>query len=577
MSDILVLILRRLRAPLITLITVYAIAIFGLVLMPGTDPDGQVWRKTLFDAFYVVSYTATTIGFGEIPYPFSYAQRMWLTFSIYLTVTGWAYALGSVFALTRNKAFLQALARHRFEARVRRLSDPFYVVCGYGQSGRRLVAALDEIGFATVVLEPDADRARAHLVRDTRQPSALLEADARAPEVLAAAGVRHEHCAGLVALTESDEANQAIVIGARVLARELPMLARVKSAGAHETLAALGGVHVVNPFETFAVNFGIALRQPDTLRLEDWLTGVPGEPPPLRIEAPRGHWVLAGYGRFGHAMAAALQAAGLSWKAIDLDPAQCGEQGVVGSALAEEALRRAGIEDACGLIAGTDVDANNLAIVNAARRRRRRLFVVIRQNNVGNRSLIEAAHADMAFVQSALMTHECLQLLTTPLLNRFLMLARRQSNTWAVGVGGRLRDAIGERVPHTWVLELDPAELGVRHALVERPEPPLALAHLLGDPDDRRRHLAAVPLLLLSRGRDMPLPGESTPLRAGDRILFAGDAEAESLQRRTLRDDGAVHYLRTGREPVRTWLGRWLAARAGAPADRARPQSGAQH
>ena len=53
MSDILVLVLRRLRAPLITLIAVYAIAIFGLVLMPGTDPSGQPWRLSVFDAFYV--------------------------------------------------------------------------------------------------------------------------------------------------------------------------------------------------------------------------------------------------------------------------------------------------------------------------------------------------------------------------------------------------------------------------------------------------------------------------------------------------------------------------------------------
>ncbi len=47
MSDILTLTLRRLRAPLITLISVYAIAIFGLVLMPGVDDvvkgrDGEV-------------------------------------------------------------------------------------------------------------------------------------------------------------------------------------------------------------------------------------------------------------------------------------------------------------------------------------------------------------------------------------------------------------------------------------------------------------------------------------------------------------------------------------------------------
>ena len=134
--------------------------------------------------------------------------------------------------LTRQPAFRAALGRSRFEAGVRRLIDRFFVVCGYGQSGRRLVAALDGIGFATVVLEPDPDRARAHLVLDTRLPSALLIADARAPDVLLAAGVQMPICAGLVALTSGDEVNQSIAIGARVLARATPILARVKSAGA---------------------------------------------------------------------------------------------------------------------------------------------------------------------------------------------------------------------------------------------------------------------------------------------------------------------------------------------------------
>jgi len=564
MSDILVLILRRLRAPIVTVIAVYAIAVFGLVLMPGVDPEGRPWRMGLFDAFYVMSYTATTIGFGEVPYPYSYAQRFWMTVSIYLTVIGWAYMLGSIFGLARHPAFRQALGRHRFEKRVRRMTDPFFVVCGYGQSGRRLVAALDEIGFATVVLEPDPDRARAHLVLDTRQPSALLIADARAPDVLDAAGVRMANCAGLVALTNGDEINQAIAIGARVLAHDLPVLARVKSSGARETLETIGNVTVVNPFETFAVNLGMALTQPDVLRLEDWLSGVPGEKPPARVEAPRGHWVIAGYGRFGHSVAATLEAAGLGFKAIDIDPAHCGEEGILGSALAGEVLRKAGIEEACGLVAGTDIDANNLAIVNNARRLKRKLFVVIRQNQVGNRSLIEAARADMEFVQSVLMTNESVQQLTTPLLNRFLMLARRQNNVWAVGVAGRLRDAVGDTVPHTWAISCDTALLGVRHALVDAPEPPLALVHLLEDPDDRLRRLKAVPLLLLASGRDVLLPDEHTPLRAGDRILFAGEAGVEGLQRRTLADDMAIDYLRTGREPSRTWLGRWLAGAGGA-------------
>jgi Trk K+ transport system NAD-binding subunit len=562
MSDILILILRRLRTPIITVITVYAIAIFGLVLMPGTDPQGNPWRMTVFDAFYIMSYTATTIGFGEVPYPFSYAQRLWMTVSIYLTVIGWAYTLGAVFALTRHPAFRHAFGRYRFEARVRRMTDPFFIVCGYGQSGRRLVAALDEIGFATVVLEPDPDRARAHLVLDTRQPSALLIADARQPDVLLAAGVRMPNCAGLVALTSGDEVNQSIAIGARVLSREVPILARVKSTGARETLETIGDVIVVNPFETFAINFGMALAQPDVLRLEDWLCGVPGDKPPPRIEAPRGCWVIAGYGRFGHSIASTLQAAGLSYKAIDIDPAHCGEKGIVGTALAEEVLRKAGIEDACGLVASTDVDANNLAIVNSARRLKRKLFVVIRQNQVGNRSLIEAARADMEFVQSVLMTNEIVQMLTTPLMNRFLMLARGQTNAWAVGVVGRLRDAVGDKVPYTWAIDCDLALLGARHALVEKPEPPLRLAHLLTDPDDRLHPLKATPLLMVSNGRDVLLPDEHTPLRAGDRILFAGEAGEEGLQRRTLADDGAIDYLRTGREPPRTWLGRLLEARS---------------
>ncbi len=558
MSDILTLILRRLRAPFVTLISVYAIAIFGLVLMPGVDPQGKPWNLSLFDAFYVMSYTATTIGFGEVPYPFSYAQRLWMTVSIYITVIGWAYTLGSIFALTRHPAFRIALGRYRFEARVRRMTDPFYIVCGYGQSGRRLVAAFDEIGYGTVVLEVDPDRARAHLVLDTREPSALLIADARSADAMEAAGVKMPNCAGLVALTRDDQVNQAIVIGARALSRGLPLLARVKSPGARETLEAIENVIIVNPFETFAENLGLALSQPDTLRLEDWLTGVPGAKPPLRIEAPSGHWVIAGFGRFGHCVASAFDAAGLTWKAIDMDPAHCADEGIVGSALAEERLKEAGLDEACGLIAGTDIDANNLAIVNSTRRLKRKLFIVIRQNEVGNRSLIEAARADMEFVQSVLMTNECLQLLTTPLLNRFLMLAREQTNVWGAGVSGRLRDVVGDVVPSVWGIQCDTGLLGVQHALIENPEPPLKLAHLLADPDDRRRRLKAVPLLLVSSGKDSLLPDEQAPLQSGDQILFAGEAGVEGLQRRILTEDIAMEYVRSGYEPSRTWLGRLL-------------------
>ena len=55
-----------------------------------------------------------------------------------------------------------------------------------------------------------------------QQPTALLVADARAPDVLVAAGIRMHHCLGLIALTGDDQVNQTIVIGARALAPQLP-------------------------------------------------------------------------------------------------------------------------------------------------------------------------------------------------------------------------------------------------------------------------------------------------------------------------------------------------------------------
>ena len=87
-----------------------------------------------FDAFYVMSYTASTIGFGEIPYPFSYNQRMWLTISIYLTVVGWAYAIGSL-ALLQERGFRQALALQHFTRKVERMREPFLLIVGYERTG----------------------------------------------------------------------------------------------------------------------------------------------------------------------------------------------------------------------------------------------------------------------------------------------------------------------------------------------------------------------------------------------------------------------------------------------------------
>ena len=139
MNHIVFLIFRSMRRPLITLVLVYAILILGLVLIPGVDDQGKVWHVSFFHALYFISYTATTIGFGEIPYQFTDAKRLWTLFSMYAGVISWLYAIGTILSLLQDKTFQQALSELKFSRIVKSQREPFYLVCGYGETGSALV------------------------------------------------------------------------------------------------------------------------------------------------------------------------------------------------------------------------------------------------------------------------------------------------------------------------------------------------------------------------------------------------------------------------------------------------------
>ena len=70
-------VLREMRRPMLALVGVYAITIIGMVFIPGPVIDGKTQYMSIFHAFYFMTYTATTTGFGEIPFVFSNAQRLW--------------------------------------------------------------------------------------------------------------------------------------------------------------------------------------------------------------------------------------------------------------------------------------------------------------------------------------------------------------------------------------------------------------------------------------------------------------------------------------------------------------------
>ena len=147
---------------------------------------------------------------------------------IYMSVIGWTYTLGSIFALVNDKTFRTALAHNLFAWQVRSLSERFFIVCGFGQSARLLAKALDSMGLRVVVIEMDADREARIVIENLGTPAVSLCADARFPDTLRDAGINHPMCAGLLAMTSQDTINQTIAIGARTLAPNLQVIARTK-------------------------------------------------------------------------------------------------------------------------------------------------------------------------------------------------------------------------------------------------------------------------------------------------------------------------------------------------------------
>jgi voltage-gated potassium channel len=559
MGDISLLALRRLRAPLIALIMAYAISVFGLTLMPGIGPDGEPHSLGIFHAFYVISYTATTIGFGELPYPFTDAQRAWTIFSIYLSVICWAYALGSLINLVQDKAFRAALARSRFSTRVRRLESRFIIIAGYGQSGRALAHAFDELDYRVVIIEERGDRADSVDVEEFRQPPLVIAADARLPEVQHEAGIAQRHCRALLVLVGDDEVALAIAIGASVAQPQREIVARVHDPIAQANLHSFGNIHIIDPFVTFATNLALSITSPAVLWVEEWLTSAPGCGCPRPLAIPQGHWLIFGFGRFGHAVAQALETAGSSWTAIDADMRLVDEPHLQHSDNSEQSLHMAGIDRAVGVIAGTDRDAINLALVSRARRIKPDLKVLIRQNHIADRSLIEASRADLVFVKSDVMLRECLQLLISPLLNRFLLQVRQRGKELAEQIIVRLLIELDERVPYVWVFDCLPSHPGLREVLEVPGSAPLLLSELLIDPTDPPNALRAVPLLL-QRGEQLDfIPDLGIALQSGDRILFAGASGVETRQRRFLLDPSPLEFVRTGIEPPRSWLFRRFA------------------
>ena len=558
-NPVIFIVLREMRTPIIVLICVYAIAILGMALIPGRDGEPM----SIFHAFYFVMYTATTTGFGEIPQEFNDAQRIWAIFCLFATVIAWFYSIGAIIRLIQNRFFQLARAEWYFIRAVQRIGKPYYILCGFGDTGSLLARGLSDAGIPAAILDKNEHRIRALDLRDYTVPMPGLCCDASDPKFLVDAGVRSSLCLGVIALTHDEEANLKIAAVSRLLNPDIKIIAMSASAFHEETLATLGSeTYFVDPFKVFAKGLGAAIYNPSLYILNEWLSHAKGVSLHTHITLPPpGRWIICGYGRMGRELYKVLSGFGIETAVIDPAPSDHDIDIYIRGRATSKTLKAAGVHKAVGVVAANDDDGLNLSILIHARGIHPDIFMIVRQNRHQNEIAFNAANADIIMQPSLVTARKMLFMLIAPLLKSFfsfLVDKHLYDKGFMNHLLQRLKSKLGDASPQLLTLLMTPQRATALYRAWQQGAAVL-LGDILRDPRMREDELAIVPFVLKSKdGTIKFLPDSQVILQPEDELLLCGTESALRLLDSTLNNEYLLYYVVTGRNMPRGYFMRWL-------------------
>lgn len=543
--------LRRLKTPLTVLLIVYTVSIIGYMLIPGIDDKGQPWDMSFFHAFYFVSFMSTTIGFGEIPYAFTDQQRYWTLITMYATVVTWLYGIGVLLSVFQDKVFINQITKNKFSRRIKAIKEPFYIICGYGDTGAQLTRQLSEQGLKTVIIDTSAERIND--IQDDKfniKPIPLCE-DASQSEVLEMAGITHPNCVGIISIVNDDTVNLTVAITAQLMNPKARLIARAETPEAEANILSFGANEVINPFNIFASRLSLALQSPNMYSLYDWMTGEPNatmkEPPELST----GTWIICDFGRFGRALYHHLDNDKVKLKFItnnrNVDDLPAGT--VIGRATEAPSLKKAGIKDAVGIIAGTNNDANNLSIMLTASELNDKIFRIVRQNRDNNAHLFHAAEYEMLMQRGSIISNTIFAFIRTPLLGDFLRISSRFKNEKAGELVNRIKTVVGDDVPKIWEFSLTEKQAPALFNYVQNNEFHIEnilvddAVNNIGSTDAKASKVSALCLYIHREHGNVLLPEKERFMKKDDHFLMCGTRSSYEKLNSILKNEKTIANL----------------------------------
>ncbi|MBI3933269.1 MAG: potassium channel protein [Acidobacteria bacterium] len=241
--------------------TTLIVALLLILITVGTVGFHLIEGWPWFKALYGTLMTVSTIG-AEPENELSHQGQVFNVILIFMGVCVVGFAIGSLTRAVIEFELGSFFGRRRMEKEISHLKNHF-IVCGAGRVGRHIAQEVASRKLACVIIEKDASRA--HWAQAQGLP--LILGDASSEQVLREA--RIEHAKGLASAVTSDAQNVYIVLTARGLAPDLPIIARASEDDAESKLLRAGANSVISPYHYAGQSMARMLTRPNVQRFID--------------------------------------------------------------------------------------------------------------------------------------------------------------------------------------------------------------------------------------------------------------------------------------------------------------------
>lgn len=236
---------RLIQIPLL-IFTLLLLGALGLHFLTG---------MSLFDSFYHAVILLTTVGYAE-PQPLTAEVKLFIIVYLASALGLFTYSAFQFGQLLVSADLQKYWEQRRMDSLIGRTSRHF-IVCGYGRMGSTLCEYLHSRHQPFVVIDQDEK------VLDEQfhqQKWLFVLGDSSHDETLERAGIRRAR--GLTTVLPTDADNLYVVLSARLLNPDIPIVARASDDRAAQKMMQAGATRVMNPFSSGAIRMARYMLSP---------------------------------------------------------------------------------------------------------------------------------------------------------------------------------------------------------------------------------------------------------------------------------------------------------------------------